>query len=95
MPNKTVCPIFPISNVTGQGIPILKLFLSKLPNYDNAGGPEDKELNDSWIDEIVESEFVIDSEYNVKGVGLVVGGTITKGEIILNQTLYLGPDKIG
>jgi elongation factor 1-alpha len=47
MPNKTVCPIFPISNVTGQGIPILKLFLSKLPNYDNAGGPEDKELNDS------------------------------------------------
>lgn len=55
----------------------------------------DKELSDSQIDEIIESEFVIDSTYNVKGVGLVLGGTITKGEISLNQTLYLGPDKIG
>lgn len=38
---------------------------------------------------------MIDSEYNVKGVGLVVGGTLTKGEIFMNQTLYLGPDKNG
>jgi len=39
--------------------------------------------------------MTIDSEYNVKGVGLVVGGTITKGSIAINQVIYLGPDKIG
>ena len=95
MPNKVVCPIFPISNVTGLGIAALKLFLSQLPITDGIQAHEDKELSDSLVDETVETEFVIDSEYNVKGVGLVVGGTVTKGEIAINQTLYIGPDKIG
>jgi GTPase len=31
----------------------------------------------------------------VKNIGLVVGGTLTKGVMTLNQTLLLGPDKIG
>ncbi|CDW91120.1 gtp-binding protein 1-like [Stylonychia lemnae] len=95
MPNKTICPLFPISNVTGQGVTNLKYFLSKLPYFDTSSAQIDKELSDSQIDEIIESELVIDSEYNVKGVGLVVGGTITKGGIVINQILYLGPDKIG
>jgi GTPase len=43
----------------------------------------------------VESEFIVDSTYNVKNVGFVVGGTVTKGEIPLNTTLMMGPDKNG
>jgi GTPase len=43
----------------------------------------------------VESEFIVDSTYNVKNVGFVVGGTVTKGEIQLNSTLMMGPDKNG
>lgn len=31
----------------------------------------------------------------MKNTGFVLGGTVTKGEIVLNQTLLLGPDKIG
>jgi GTPase len=31
--NRTVCPIFSVSNVSGDGIPILKTFFSKLPSY--------------------------------------------------------------
>jgi GTPase len=34
MPNKTLCPIFSLSNVTGEGIQLLKSFMSKLPNID-------------------------------------------------------------
>jgi GTPase len=31
----------------------------------------------------------------VKNVGLVIGGTVIKGTITMNQTLMLGPDKNG
>jgi GTPase len=41
----------------------------------------------------IESQFMIDSAYNVIGVGLVVGGTITKGQLDVGQTLMMGPDK--
>lgn len=81
MPNKTCCPIFPVSNVNGTGITLLKNFIAKLPNIDIA---DENETTDSQYDELIESEFVIDSHYNPKGVGLVLGGTITKGEICLN-----------
>lgn len=92
--SRTLCPIFSISNVTGNGIELLKNFISKLPLID-VSNDEDKEISNGQLDELIDSEFVIDSQYMVKNVGLVVGGTVTKGEIALNSTLMLGPDKIG
>ncbi len=94
MPNKTICPIFSVSNVSGTGVDLLKSFISKLPNIE-ISNEEDKEISSGQYDEVIESEFVIDSTYNVKNTGFVIGGTVTKGEILLNQTLLLGPDKNG
>jgi elongation factor 1-alpha len=107
VPSRTICPIFSISNVTGEGIESLKTFIAKLPIHYNCFGNTNDEHTEDDIDkkdpneEIkedepqVETEYVIDGVYNVTGVGVVVGGTITKGHIGINSTLMLGPDKLG
>lgn len=90
---RSMCPIFPVSNVSGQGIDILKKFIACLPSI-QIEDESDITPSSQW-DELVETEFILDSRYNVKNVGLVVGGTVTRGSISLNQTLMLGPDKNG
>lgn len=98
MPTRQVCPIFSISNVSSAGIDVLKTFFAKLPLYDSQAIQIDEEIanqSGSLFNELVESEFIVDSTYNVKNVGFVVGGTLTKGEIQINSTLMMGPDKNG
>lgn len=100
MSNRVVCPIFSVSNVTGEGIKILKQFISKLPFNEAAINGEDSEITgtdgqDQTPYSVIDSEFAIDSSYMVTNTGLVVGGTVTKGQIVTGQTLMLGPDKNG
>lgn len=82
-----MCPIFTVSNVTGEGIPKLKEFLSLLNSRVNVSGnfgrPSDP------------VEFFIDGFYMVTGVGSVVAGTLLSGTVRPGQTLQLGPDKTG
>ncbi len=71
-----------VSNVTGENLELLKMFLNLLsnrtPNTDDAP-----------------PEFQIDDTYSVPGVGTVVSGTNLRGTIRLNDTLLLGPDPLG
>jgi len=43
------------------------------------------------VDTTTNGELEIDETFAVRGVGIVVSGTVTGGKIISNQKLYLGP----
>jgi GTPase len=43
----------------------------------------------------VTTKFVIDSRYYAKGVGLILGGTVVRGYLKMEQVLMFGPDRIG
>ena len=85
MPDKVICPIFSISNVTGEGIPCLKKFMSILKSRVRSSGQFGKETDPV--------EFLIDGFYQVRGVGIVVAGTLLAGKVVPGATLLLGPNK--
>lgn len=80
--SQRLCPIFQVSNVTGDNLELLKMFLNLLTT--RMGG----------LDRLP-AEFQIDDTYSVPGVGTVVSGTCLQGLIRLNDTLLLGPDALG
>ena len=79
---RRLCPIFKVSNVTGENLDLLRVFLNLLPIRTEAPveGP---------------AEFDIDEIFNVPGVGTVVSGTVKSGLIRQGQSLLLGPDPLG
>lgn len=80
--SERLCPIFQVSNVTGQNLDLLKNFLNLLTT------------RVTGLDELP-AEFQIDDTYSVPGVGTVVSGTCLQGVIKLNDVLMLGPDALG
>ncbi|CAG12510.1 unnamed protein product, partial [Tetraodon nigroviridis] len=80
--SERMCPIFQISNVTGENMDLLKMFLNLLSPRTTFNNNEP-------------AEFQIDDTYSVPGVGTVVSGTTLQGVIQLNDTLLLGPDPLG
>ncbi|XP_071813951.1 GTP-binding protein 1-like [Apostichopus japonicus] len=80
--SERVCPIFQVSNVTGQNLELLKMFLNLLNTRVDWGISEP-------------AEFQIDETYSVPGVGTVVSGTTLRGVIQINDSLSLGPDGHG
>ncbi|XP_022668699.1 GTP-binding protein 1-like isoform X1 [Varroa destructor] len=81
--SERLCPIFKVSNVTGENLPLLKTFMNLLTTR-MPGHLDDEPC-----------EFQIDDTYSVPGVGTVVSGTTLKGVVRLNETLLLGPDLLG
>ncbi|XP_050345245.1 GTP-binding protein 1 [Nymphalis io] len=80
--SQRLCPIFQVSNVTGENLEMLTMFLNLLKT--RMPSQDDKP-----------AEFQIDDTYSVPGVGTVVSGTTLAGLIRLNDTLLLGPDPLG
>ncbi|KAL3268615.1 hypothetical protein HHI36_007721 [Cryptolaemus montrouzieri] len=80
--SERLCPIFQVSNVSGENLQLLKTFLNLLTTK-------------MEYQENEPAEFQIDDTYSVPGVGTVISGTTLKGVIRLNDTLMLGPDLLG
>lgn len=78
------CPIFMISNVTGNGLGPLKVFLNSLPAGLETQYPIDDPL-----------EFTISDAFSVPFVGTVVSGVIVSGNLAIGQEVWLGPDGLG
>ncbi|GAB4820818.1 hypothetical protein N2152v2_007864 [Parachlorella kessleri] len=77
----SLAPIFLTSSVTGQGLDLIRLFYSLLPQRQN------------WYELFSQpAEFIIDETFSVSGVGTVVAGTVKRGVITPNTPLLLGPD---
>ncbi|KAI7825163.1 P-loop containing nucleoside triphosphate hydrolase protein [Gamsiella multidivaricata] len=80
--SERICPIFQVSNVTGEGLDLLKNFLNVLPIS--------QEYN---RDEPV--EYQITDTFSVPFVGTVVSGVVMNGIVHAGDQLYLGPDGNG
>lgn len=74
----TIVPIFPISNVTLEGHPLVHEFFNLLE-------PRVK------FDKDCPMECHIDSTFFVKGIGTVLGGMLKKGIAKAGEKYYLGP----
>lgn len=81
--NKIV-PIISVSNKTGQNFDLVNMLLYNL---------KPRVMWDKY--KIDGSVYYIDSKYNVKGIGLVLSGTVQGQNIKVNDNMYLGPLKNG
>ena len=82
-----IIPIFLVSSVSGENLPLLTKFLNILPR---PRGDFEKLADE-------ETEFQIDEVYSVPDVGFVVGGVMKAGRIHMSSgqpfPCYLGPDR--
>ncbi|EIW83148.1 GTP-binding protein 1 [Coniophora puteana RWD-64-598 SS2] len=80
------CPIFSISNVTGEGLDFVRTFLNLLP-------PSEAEYQKSAIDQPL--EYSITEVWSVPYVGTVVNGILNSGRVKTGDTIMFGPDANG
>jgi len=79
---RKICPVFLVSAVTNVNIDNLYFFLKRLK-------PRKPWKHSDSNEKGVELE--IDETFAVRGVGIVVSGTVTSGYVRANQRLFMGP----
>lgn len=82
MVSQRICPIFQVSNVTGENLDLVRTFLNILPHrvQYNPEGP---------------FEFLINDTFSVPHVGTVVSGIVKSGVVHAGDTVLVGPDSLG
>ncbi|KAK5949574.1 hypothetical protein OHC33_009381 [Knufia fluminis] len=80
--SQRICPIFQVSNVTGECLDLVRTFLNILPHH----GHYDAEAP---------FEFHINDTFSVPFVGTVVSGVVKSGVIHAGDTVQVGPDSLG
>jgi len=81
-----LCPIFQISNVTGEGLDLLRSFLNLLPSSE---GDQSKFASDQPL------EYSVTEVWSVPYVGVVVNGILNSGSIKAGDAVLFGPDSNG
>ncbi|KAF8135691.1 P-loop containing nucleoside triphosphate hydrolase protein [Boletus edulis] len=84
--NRKLCPIFRISNVTGDGLDYLRTFLNLLP-------PSDTNREIFAIDQPL--EYSVTEVWSVPYVGTVVNGIMYSGRVKTGDSILFGPDSNG
>ncbi|KAJ2347251.1 hypothetical protein GGF43_004798, partial [Coemansia sp. RSA 2618] len=105
--NQRVCPVFQISNVTGEGVDLLKTFLNILPLAGSNSGSSSSvtpastspcspsRSESAAIEDEVPLRYDINEIFAVPYVGTVVSGVVSSGSVRLGDTVLLGPDFSG
>ncbi|CAL1707577.1 unnamed protein product [Somion occarium] len=81
-----LCPIFQLSNVTGEGLDYLRTFLNLLPASE---GDTEKFLVDQPL------EYCVTEVWSVPYVGTVVDGILNAGRVKAGDAVMIGPDSNG
>ncbi|KAL2075164.1 hypothetical protein VTL71DRAFT_106 [Oculimacula yallundae] len=80
--SQRICPIFQVSNVTGESLDLVRAFLNILPHHGH-------------YDADAPFEFHVNDTFSVPFVGTVVSGIIKSGVIHAGDTVLIGPDSLG
>jgi len=80
--SQRICPIFQVSNVTGENLDLVRSFLNILPHH----GHYDAEAA---------FEFHVNDTFSVPHVGTVVSGIVKSGVIHAGDDVQIGPDSLG
>ncbi|GAB1214450.1 hypothetical protein ATERTT37_003613 [Aspergillus terreus] len=80
--SQRICPIFQVSNVTGENLDLVRTFLNVLPHRGqyNVEAP---------------FELLINDTFSVPHVGTVVSGVAKSGVIHAGDPVLVGPDSLG
>ncbi|KAF2723654.1 P-loop containing nucleoside triphosphate hydrolase protein [Polychaeton citri CBS 116435] len=82
MVSQRICPIFQVSNVTGESLDLVREFLNILPHHGK-------------YDVDAPFEYHVNDTFSVPFVGTVVSGVIKSGIIHAGDTVLVGPDSLG
>lgn len=80
--SERICPIFQVSNVTGESLDLVRTFLNILPHHGH-------------YDSQAPFEFHINDTFSVPFVGTVVSGVVKSGVIHAGDSVLIGPDSLG
>ncbi|KAI1393329.1 P-loop containing nucleoside triphosphate hydrolase protein [Hypoxylon trugodes] len=80
--SQRICPIFQVSNVTGENLNLVRTFLNILPHHGR-------------YDSDAPFEFHVNDTFSVPFVGTVVSGIVKSGVIHVGDNVLIGPDSLG
>ncbi|KAH8668485.1 GTP-binding protein 1 [Xylariales sp. PMI_506] len=80
--SQRICPIFQVSNVTGENLDLVRTFLNILPHHGR-------------YDADADFEFTVNDTFSVPFVGTVVSGIVKSGVIHAGDNVWIGPDSNG